>query len=403
MSAPRALFIHDILVEHVEELEFLWAQRCARLNSSVHTLRDVAELNERIEAHVQGLLLARSMLPELLAPELLEPRRSNAFAAAFPLLRLREPRAAAQVTAAFAEAGGAALAGLRDALATAPVDLTVIALREQFAAGTAPRAAAAAAALAAHKAMDPLAPRLQALLDDADAGVRAQAWAVVARVDPPGRAPPRPWESALRGDDAQVRAAALEAAAWTGQPWLPQVCRRLALAAPAAQREAARLFAVLAGPQARDEILRLAAQPALGADGPALLGAYGHPAAVELLIAAMAVPDPRLAAAAGAAFTKLTGVDVRGERRARCTDHDPDDAFAAEFADEVTLPDGGRARAVWARDAERLRGGTRWCRGFDLSAGCDADTLRRLDLESRWEACRRAAVAGRPLAPPPPL
>jgi hypothetical protein len=62
MAAAKIAFIPDILEEHYEELQFLWGVRQKMLRSPTQYLRDLLQFEERIEAHLQGLLLAADNL-----------------------------------------------------------------------------------------------------------------------------------------------------------------------------------------------------------------------------------------------------------------------------------------------------------------------------------------------------
>ena len=94
MAAARTRLIADLLQVHVEDLAFLWGQRRDALGSRKHTLREYSELNERIEAHLQGLLVAEpAALVGWLQPRLAGGDRNEVFAAAYALLRLDESAA----------------------------------------------------------------------------------------------------------------------------------------------------------------------------------------------------------------------------------------------------------------------------------------------------------------------
>src|SRR4029453_12386824 len=98
-------------------------------------------------------------------------------------------------------------------------------------------------------------------------------------------------------------------------------------------------------------------------------------------------PDPEVATAAGAAFSKITGQDIDSKDRTTLppkNGKEPDE-FEAEFLEEVTLPDPTLARTQWEKIKPRLSRATRVCRGFDLSRGASADIVAKLDMESRWE------------------
>ena len=90
-------FIPDIAQEHSEELQFLWTQRRHALRSAAYTMREMSRLEERIEAHVQGLLVLGEHLPAFVAPDLASSDEMAAFAAAYVLLRLGTEDALARV------------------------------------------------------------------------------------------------------------------------------------------------------------------------------------------------------------------------------------------------------------------------------------------------------------------
>src|SRR5262249_39359878 len=127
-----------------------------------------------------------------------------------------------------------------------------------------------------------------------------------------------------------------------------------------------------------------------------VLGTFGHPTIMELILAGIASADPRTAVAAGEAFTKITGVAIDSERRALLPPedgHEPDE-FEKEFLDEVTLPDPELAKTQWVKLKDRFLKGKRWCRGLDVTEKAGPEVLNQLDLESRWEACLRGKFEG---------
>ncbi len=146
---------------------------------------------------------------------------------------------------------------------------------------------------------------------------------------------------------------------------------------------------------------RLAADAAFGAARFRLAGAYGQPSLVEAVLAALADADPETAAAAGAAFDKLTGVDVFSGAVVQAP-VEGDDEVEAEFAPEFPVPDAERAGREWGALAPRLGSAQRICRGLDLGQALDQASFDALDMESRWELCLRGrfhgAWAGSPLA-----
>lgn len=399
MAAVPARFIPELLEIHAEELEYLWGQRRTALVSPEYTVREFVDLNGRIEAHVQGLLAVPRALPELLHPLLESDQRDAVFAAAYPLLRLDEPASVSRVLEAFGAAEGSRLAGLRDALGMCPNKGTTTAVEAQFAGKHEARAAAAAVVLANRRRLESGSARLDALLKSEDPSTATLAWRVVPLVDTREAAAARPFDAAIRDGAPPVRDAAFAAAAWTGQPWTLRLVRHLAASG---DHLAVDWLAVLGTAEDLPFMLRCGRSRALGKDRCPLLARYGHPQAIELALEWMEDSDPAIAEAAGQAFARITGIDVRGERRTLPVADDADD-FAREFALDVWLPDPRRARALWEQNQPRWRSGSRWCRGFDLTSGCSPEVLARLDLESRWEVGARAAAAGQRIIEPAPI
>jgi hypothetical protein len=125
-----------------------------------------------------------------------------------------------------------------------------------------------------------------------------------------------------------------------------------------------------------------------------LLARFGHPSALNALLHWMAGDDIALAAAAGEAFTRMTGAEVRGKRQQVPVPDDADE-FAREMAPDLWLPDVPKARALMERHGAEWAAGARWCNGLRLDGEVSRDLLTQLDLEARWEVAARAALAGR--------
>jgi len=58
MCPAKSIIIEEIVDQHFEEAAFLWSQRDAAATASNCTLPDLAFLDERVEAHIDGLRLA---------------------------------------------------------------------------------------------------------------------------------------------------------------------------------------------------------------------------------------------------------------------------------------------------------------------------------------------------------
>jgi hypothetical protein len=206
----------------------------------------------------------------------------------------------------------------------------------------------------------------------------------------------RPYKAGLEDEDPAVRRAALLAAAWARESWVLEHCRVITRHPAPDDWDAVLLLAILGRPEHVKDILAVGEVAELGPRRFQALGAFGHPKVVPVLLGVLGAEDPAAAAAAGAAFMKITGVDINTDKRVQVPTPglDENDEFEREFLDEVVLPDAQRAQAHWSEAQARYSAGTRWCRGFDLSRGVTDDLLDRLDMESRWEACLRGRYEG---------
>ncbi len=393
MISPKVVLLRDVLEEHLDELQFLWQLRRDAVRSPERTRSDVDRLDERVRAHADGLLVARGELGEVVGPLLSSDDPPAAFAAGFVLLRTGEEGARA-VLDALRAAGPGGREGLAEALAFGEARGAREELASLAGSDDAPLAVAAARALALGGGA--AAPDVTRLLGESDPAIRAAAWRLV----PFQVRAPRP-ELLRRGlddpDPAVAREAAV-AAAWFRSPLALEASRERSTGTGEGAGEWLRLLAVLAEDGDVSGVLASSAKGTTagrGASGPRVLGALGHPRAVESLLEAMGDDDPARAAAAGAAFRKVTGCDAAGETRvALRPDGPPPDDFDEEFLDEVTLPDAQQARAFWASTRGRFAGGRRWCYGVDVTAGVPAALPAAFDMESCFEVRLRGRFTG---------
>jgi hypothetical protein len=405
MTPPRARHIPALLVIHAEELAYLWGQRRVALNDERYLLKSFMALSQRVEAHVQGLLAVPQALPAFLAPRLLQAEeRDDAFAAAVALLRLGDPALSLRIVQIFAAAQGTQLVGLRDAFSFAPIGPSAATVQHILNTGDPVHAVSAAVVLANHGVLDARDPRLAALADDPDPAIAELAWRALSVTDAKLAAsraplPPRPYKASLSRPEAPVRSAAIAAALWSAQPWVVPGLRKLA-----AQGDAVGV-AWLAAVGAEEDWPQIQAAAAVlpePAARPALLARFGHPAALTVLEAWMRSPDLILGAAAGDAYTRITGADIQGPRATVPVADDADD-FTREFAPQVFRPDLASVAAYRDRHGAKLQQGTRWNRGQHIGAGAPAALPAAIDLPARWDAAVRAAAVGQPVAAPPPI
>lgn len=161
---------------HFSELQALWEQRSHAVRNPDYFVKDLADLDERIEAHADGLVVALQRGNSMFVEALGAGEPYAVFAAAYPLLQTESPDDAALVLHAFRSAEGAALLGFRDAFCHAPTRHTLSGLRG-IAAGDALAAAAIAnECLVFHGQAGCAASRWLELVQHEDPTVRSACW-----------------------------------------------------------------------------------------------------------------------------------------------------------------------------------------------------------------------------------
>jgi uncharacterized protein (TIGR02270 family) len=386
-----ARIVPDIVEQHAEEAAFLWSLRDAATDQPHITLRDLADLEERIEAHLDGLRIAGDAGPAL-ARAVLErfPGPAELFVTQVLALQTHEERRIDEALE-IADSIPEARRGLFGALGwTSPGRLRgqVVSWLE--------------------------APSVYRRLD----GVVACSL---------HRADPRTHFERLLSDESPVRARALRLAGELGRADLRQQIRR----AVADEDEACRFWAAWSagllgdreaslsvlqshatenGPfkwLALDLAVRLLERAAavewlrdLGRD-PANAravvvgtGVLGDPIVIPWLIERMALPH--LARVAGESFAMITGADLsreklEGKAPAGVSPEDgdgPDDGDPTAEADaNLPWPDTARVEDWWAAERTRFAVGVRYLAGRPVGWESCQEILR-----TGLQRQRRAAV-----------
>jgi len=395
-SPAKPSYIPEILEEHYEELQFLWGIRTSALRSPRFTAPKLAKFEERIEAHVQGMLVVGESMRDLVEPGLAEADPTFAFVAAFALLRLNRPATTRLVLDQFAIAKGAALDGIREALCHAAPPETFRELDFLAGGDIVSVAVSALEVLMWRSKAAPLPARILPFLAADDPSARRSAWRMLSNLGI--AADPKAYSAAMRDDDVLAKREAVWSAVWARVPGILALARTSAANPHPAQSDLHRVLAIVGTPEDRARIDHLSHNAALGAPAVrfALIGAFGHPSHVEVLIERMGDADPEIAVAAGQAFTRLTGVDVSSDQMGKLPPANPtgDAALDEEFAEEAPLPDPARARSAWSELAPQLAGADKICRGLDVSTGASADQLSTFDLASRWDMAARNRFYG---------
>ncbi|MGK3962596.1 TIGR02270 family protein [Sorangium sp. So ce1667] len=401
--------LHEIVERHCFEVSYLWRQRELAVESYAHDLDGVARLDERLDAHLDGLRIAGDAGLETSLTWLVrggEEGKSAAFAALVLAAERGEPR----VISSLLERAGAHPA-LGQACAAALGWLAAPAARawvERFLSSEAPAGwRSVGLALAAAQRIDPGAALAAALRSDDVLARRAAVRAAgeLGRIDLRNAL-----ESAGRGDDdAGCRFWADWSLVLLGDA--PAAGRLLAACeqgGPAAWVAASSAPRRLAPEHVTGTLRRLLTTP--GAERPAIVAAaaLGDPAMVPDLIERMRVPE--LARLSAWAFHEITGVDVadaglagpRPEGFAPGPSDDPADPVVLPDPEaSLPYPDADRVAEHWTKRRADLPPGARVILGRPATGSWLRSVLATGRQPTRIGAALEMAIRapGRPLFP----
>jgi uncharacterized protein (TIGR02270 family) len=382
----------EVFEQHVLEAGFLWSMRDGAARDPAYDLDALSQLDERVEAHLDGLRLSGDAGWECARSALAEAEAGEVFTAAAVAVQRADLRGLAHVL----DVGGGEpelSRGIVSALGWIPFE-QVRRILPGLLDGRCPPELhyLGVAACAAHR-HDPGSALGYAAVAG-DPRLRARALRAIGEL---GRMDLLPelrrelgsadeecrfaaaWSAALLGDADAARP--LWDVASAGGPRAARACdmamRRMDPAAAHTWLES------LSG---RRESLRAALAGA---------AALGDPVSVPWLLDQLA--DPESARAAGLALTMITGADLAAlklaapapkDHKAGPTDDPGDDDVAMDPDDGLPWPDADGLRAYWGREAGRFKRGTRYL------LGKPAVTPRWLDevLKSGSQPARAAAA-----------
>jgi len=365
---------HEFYERYVDEASFLWLLRSIAVDQPHNTAGDVAELEERIQAHLDGLMT--SMEPGWAACEaaLALEQPGEVFTAAVTALRSYEmPKIQMAVEAGLSN--DRALQGLVSALGWLPA-ARVQPWVEKFLAGKDMRHKYLGVAACSVRREDP-AEVLTNILSREDcrafAPLHARALRLVGELRRQDLMPAV--QAARSSDDPAIQFWAIWSAILLGdkavvtglQPFVfnpsPHQSRALHLA-----------FRVLSVEQAREWISVLSKDPDQARTVIKATGILGDPHAVNWLIGKMA--DPALARLAGEAFTNITGIDLAQHQLAAPppadqlpipNDEVEDGDVGLDEDENLPWPDTRKVAALWRNHGQHFLVGRRYFLGKSIT------------------------------------
>lgn len=379
-SALSRGVVAAVVQQHVEDATVLHASRSALLKAPHVKLHHLQRFDDRLAAHLDGLLVGGRPALALCEAALESPHPSALFVAAIPAIEAKNTAMLDRLIA-LVQALPECRSGLIAALGWMEREQLRGVVAGLLGSDDSARRQIGVAASAAHR-IDP-GLVAQRRCEDPDAAVRARALRAAGEL---GKCElVSTLTAALRDDDD---ATCRFWAAWSA----------VLLGDRVGALDYLKLVALAEGPcQARAWQLTLQASPV--ADARALLqqiardsaqvsglirgaGFSGDPTYVPWLIARM--EDDALARAAGEAFSMITGADLaeldlerEPPEQASGPNDDPEDADVAMDPDEsLPWPDRERVQSWWTCNGGRFAAGTRHFLGAVLSRGVCLQALR---------------------------
>ncbi|MFL5350006.1 MAG: TIGR02270 family protein [Hyalangium sp.] len=391
----------DIYEQHLEETAFLWSQWEQALVAPDHVLAEVMPLEERLHAHVDGLILGgEPAAKRLLLPALASDEPELIRTAAFALLLGRTPGSPDMVLERVRSADDAALAALQRALELLepshfppwlqllPQDenprLRILALEVLGFHQCAP--AAVCRALVSHES-----PKLAA------AALRAACRSHVELAS-------AVLEQALASSSPEVRDAAIETGAVKGHRATRAACwaaiQSRALASPLPL-----LFLALSGDERElKQLQALLADEVLRPDVLWALGFSGRIACADTCLEFMR--QKSVAALAGEAFSAITGLRIEGPYTAKPEDSEPQEPIPLEQenldadlgpkpTNALPLPHADAISAWWQQARPQMEPQRRYLEGRPFDSQILLDALMHTSMRRRHVLALEFALRSR--------
>lgn len=364
--------VPNVVERHSAEAAFLWSLRDAATDQPHYTLGHLAKLEARLEAHIDGLRVAKDAGFEIARAQLdRAPGPGELFVVATLALERRDDKSV-EFVLDLAEAAPAARRGLFGALGwVTPVTLRGRVVR-WLDASSHFRRLAGVVACSLHRA-DPGASVERLLGDEPLARARTlRLTGELGRVDLRERV-----RRALDDEDLACRFWSAWSAGLLGDR--ESAIRALKTLSTESHRFQARaldmLVRLLDLEDAKGWLREFGRDPAHGRLLVIATGALGDPVVVTWLLEKMSVPA--LARLAGESFTMITGTDLAEEM----LDGQVPEGFDASAADEsdaanLPWPDRDKVRLWWEKEHIHFRVGVRHLSGRPLTRAACAEILR---------------------------
>ena len=402
MGAPTMPVITNVISQHAEEAAMLWILRRAAVVAPHYSLADLAKIEGRVEAHLDGLRIAGEEGWKFCEEQLAANEEGEIFAAGVVAFELARPEFIARVLSVVEEQPKTA-DGLVSALGWLSVERALPNIHNLLRSDTPVYQRVGIAAAAIHRWHPGEA--LARLVGAEDTAIQARALKAVGEL---GDASLRSnVESALRDADVECRFAAAWSGALLGLPTAVLMLREIAESgSPRAVAAAGLVLRQMDMSAAQSWQKGLAGDPKRIRLAIIAAGTIGDPALVPWLISLMSqLPLARLA---GESFTMIAGVDLAYrdlERKppedfnAGPTEDPKDENVEMDPDDNLPWPEPTLVQKWWDKNRSQFQNGTRCLLGKPMTAEWLKTVLRDGRQRQRAAAALELAIRnpGQPL------
>lgn len=391
----------DIYEEHLDEAAFRWRQWEQALEAPTHVLEEVAEQEELLDAHLDGLVLGgEPVARRLLEPALASDEAERIVAATLALLGGEEPPGPAAVLAALPQAEPPALLALRRAFELAapsviPADLPSLLKKED---AVPELLALVLDTLGTHGLAT--APLCTPFLSHPEPQVAAAALRAVGGMRLP--LDPGVLQRALDSGEPARRDAAIMAGLLGGQRGAWAACRNAVESRAPASRLPLLLLGMGGDERDMKRLLELISDESLQPEVLWALGFSGRLAAADACLELMR-REP-VAALAGEAFSAITGLRIEGpyaasseepEAAVSLEEEDLDADLVPKPEDVLPLPQADAVATWWREVRPRLDPRQRYLEGQPFTPQALLEALARAPMRRRHALALELALRSR--------
>ncbi|MFY0562880.1 TIGR02270 family protein [Archangium lansingense] len=398
MTTPPRLMM-DVYEEHLNEASFLWTQWERSLVAPDRNLAEVVGQEERLLAHLDGLVLGgQEVFEQLLAPVLEIGEQTELSSAALALLE-ENGAGVKRILERLVDGDESQRAGVQRALELSHVPQPGLLL--PLLRATEPDVQASVLEVLVFRGVASVDTLMGFLSHETPRLRRAAVRGLSAH---PGKASRDALRSALNADDPGTRLAAIETGLISGSRAAWVACRLLVEQRAAGFREALVPLSLGRGERELELLLELLQEPDLRPSVLWALGFSGNVSAAEACLLLMG-EERRIAALAGEAFSAITGLRLEGayvrngdkepEEPIPLKEEELDASLAPGPEDALKVPAPAAVEAWWREARPRFDRNTRYLMGNPFSAQLLLDALQNGPMRRRGVLALELAIRSR--------